>query len=183
MVYAPNLMGICLICQMTPLLPKLGKVSPCNCTATRKASRRLSQMYDGALVSSGLKSTQYSIIAEIYRRGHEPLTVSELAEAMVMDRSTLGHNLRPLERDKLIALQSTESDRRTKRVVLTGKGQARFAEAYVLWRRAQDRFEQRFGTKEAADLRAVLLSIAADSSLAYSLRALPSELAGKRADD
>jgi DNA-binding MarR family transcriptional regulator len=77
-------------------------------------------MYDGALVSSGLKSTQYSIIAEIYRRGHEPLTVSELAEAMVMDRSTLGHNLRPLERDKLIALQSTESDRRTKRVVLTG---------------------------------------------------------------
>ncbi|WP_420993114.1 MarR family winged helix-turn-helix transcriptional regulator [Cupriavidus sp. 30B13] len=144
--------------------PDVPEVSPCNCTAMRKASRRLSQMYDNALAPTGLKSTQYSILAEIKRHG-EPPTMRELADAMVMDRSTLGHNLGPLERDGLVELAASATDRRSKHVVLTARGRARIAEARRLWQAAQKRFEQRFGAAQAAALRAVLLDIAADETL------------------
>ena len=77
----------------------------CNCAALRKASRRLSQLYDSALAPSGLKSTQFAMLAEIERRTDEPPTIRDLADALVMDQSTIGQNLRPLERDGLVSLQ------------------------------------------------------------------------------
>lgn len=141
------------------------EVSRCSCTAMRKASRRLSQMYDGALAPAGLKSTQYSILSEIGRHGAEPPTMRQLADAMVMDRSTMGHNLGPLQRHGLVALTVSETDRRSRIVALTTKGLAKLAEAKALWRVAQDRFEQSFGVAEAAELREVLLGIAADGFL------------------
>jgi len=39
--------------------------------------------------------------------------------AMVMDRSTLGHNLKPLERDDLVLLRLSNLDRRKRYVELT----------------------------------------------------------------
>jgi DNA-binding MarR family transcriptional regulator len=147
------------------------KVSRCNCTAMRKASRHVSQMYDVALAPAGLKSTQYSILSEIERRAADPPTMRELAEAMVMDRSTLGQNLIPLERDHFVALEASDADRRRKLVVLTRRGRAKYAEARTLWRVAQERFEQRIGAAEAASLREILLGIAADAEL---VRPIPS---------
>ena len=137
----------------------------CNCTAMRKASRRLSQMYDAALAPSGLRSTQYSILRELKQRAGDPPLMRHLAEAMVMDRSTLGQNLVPLERDGLVKLEPSRADRRSKHVVLTPEGQRKYAEARLLWREAQDRFEQRFGGVEAAYLRKMLLGIAGDTLL------------------
>ena len=137
----------------------------CNCTALRKASRRLSHLYDSALAPAGLKSTQYSILSEISRRAEAPPTMRELADALVMDRSTLGHNLRPLERDQLVSLEGGATDRRRKYVVLTRKGRAAFAQSNKLWRTAQAHFETNFGIAEAAELRGILLGIAADSTL------------------
>ncbi|MEA3132625.1 MAG: hypothetical protein QOG17_471, partial [Gammaproteobacteria bacterium] len=68
----------------------------CTCGCLRKASRRISQLYDMALAPVGIKSTQYSILSEVARGSASgPVTMCELAAAMVMDRSTLGHNLRP----------------------------------------------------------------------------------------
>src|ERR1700694_5434080 len=82
------------------------RAAACTCGSLRKASRRISQLYDTALAPAGIKSTQYSILSEVERGGFaEPVTMSELASAMVMDRSTLGHNLRPLQRDDLIVLR------------------------------------------------------------------------------
>jgi DNA-binding MarR family transcriptional regulator len=132
-------------------------LSPCHCTALRKASRRLSQIYDAALAPTGIKSTQLSILAEINRRRSEPpLSLNELAILLAMDRSTLGHNLRPLERRKLIALIAGRKDGREKHVELTKTGQEKLAEARALWDRAQGSFEQQFGRKRAADLRETL---------------------------
>ena len=88
----------------------------------RKASRRLSQLYDDALAPSGLRTTQYAILSELERRSKKPPTMRELADAMVMDRSALGHNLRPLERDGLIALEESKEDRRRRHVVVGHKG-------------------------------------------------------------
>jgi DNA-binding MarR family transcriptional regulator len=148
-----------------------GDLNICNCTALRKASRRLSHFYDNALAPAGLKSTQYSILSEISKRADSPPTMGELAEALVMDRSTLGHNLRPLERDQLVSLEGTATDRRRKYVVLTRKGRARFAKSKKLWHIAQAHFEANFGITEAAELRGILLGIAADSALAQPVPA------------
>ena len=98
---------------------EMDEFSQCNCTGLRKASRRVSQLYNAALASTGVKSTQYSILAEIERCGAKPPTTRELADALVMDRSTMGKNLRPIERDRLIELIPSETDRRVKHVVLT----------------------------------------------------------------
>ncbi len=138
----------------------------CTCGSLRKASRRISQFYDTALAPVGIKSTQYSILAEIDHAGpDERLTMCELATAMVMDRSTLGHNLRPLERDAMLVLRLSQSDRRKRYVELTSKGKETLEEARRLWRHAEGRFEKIFGKQPAAKLRAVLLSIASNQDL------------------
>jgi DNA-binding MarR family transcriptional regulator len=84
---------------------------------------------------------------------------------MVMDRSTLGHNLRPLERDDLLSLRLTLSDRRKRHVALTRKGKSTLQRARRLWRTAEGRFETIFGKRHAADLREVLLYIAGNNEL------------------
>jgi DNA-binding MarR family transcriptional regulator len=140
--------------------------SSCIATAMRKASRRLTQLYDDALKPRGLRSTQYAILAELTRRPKEPPTMAELAQDLVMDRSALGHNLRPLERDGLIAFRESEEDRRRRHVILTPQGKTKFREAEQLWLIAQARFNQMFGESEAARLRATLLGIAHDERLA-----------------
>ena len=67
---------------------------PCNCLALRQAARRVTQFYDQALAPSGLRTTQYSLLAVLRRL--QPVSQGGLAAALVMDRATLGHNLRPL---------------------------------------------------------------------------------------
>jgi DNA-binding MarR family transcriptional regulator len=138
----------------------------CNCSALRKASRRLSQLYDSAIAPSGLKSTQFAMLVEINRREGQPPTIRELAEALVMDQSTIGQNLRPLEREGLVSLEQDSADRRSRRVKLTRAGSSRLAAAKPLWNDVQAKFEAGFGKRAAADLRGVLLTIARDQSLA-----------------
>jgi len=89
----------------------------------------------------------------------------ELAAAMVMDRSTLGHNLRPLQRDDLLILRFAIADRRKRHVELTKKGRSTLRAARRLWRTAEGRFEEIFGKEHAAELRSVLLNIAANDDL------------------
>ena len=137
----------------------------CNCGALRKASRRMSQFYDSALASCGLKSTQFAMMTEIDRCGAEPPTIRQLAEALVMDQSTIGQNLRPLEREGLITLVQDEADRRSRRVKLTKAGRARITAALPLWSAAQARFEGGFGQQAATELRNVLAGISRDRSL------------------
>lgn len=138
----------------------------CTCGSLRKASRRISQFYDCALAPVGIKSTQFSILSEIERRSLEGrVTMCELAVAMVMDRSTLGHNLRPLQRDGLLALRLGQDDKRKRYVELTRKGRSVLHRAQELWHRAEGRFEQIFGKQNALELRSVLLSIANNKEL------------------
>jgi DNA-binding MarR family transcriptional regulator len=148
--------------QPSALTPR----SACTCGSLRKASRRISQFYDTALSPVGIKSTQYSILSEVDRGSIEgPVTMCELATAMVMDRSTLGHNLKPLERDDLVVLRLSSADRRKRHVELTRKGKSVLQRSRRLWRQAEGRFEKIFGKEPAAELRAVLLSIAGNKEL------------------
>jgi DNA-binding MarR family transcriptional regulator len=153
-----------------PMKPKLrgtaARRTPCTCGSLRRASRRISQFYDTALAPVGIKSTQYSILSELdLGAGGGPVTMRELAAAMVMDRSTLGHNLRPLERDELLVLRLAKDDGRKRYVELTKKGKAMLLRSRRLWRLAEGRFEKIFGKEPAAELREVLLSIANNKEL------------------
>jgi DNA-binding MarR family transcriptional regulator len=151
-------------------LPGTAKQAPrksrCNISAVKKAARRLSLMYDTVLAPTGLKSTQYGILSELNSRGAALPTVGQLAEELVMDRSTLGQNLRPLERDQLVTLLTDPRDRRSRLIALTQQGMAKLNEAAKYWRFAQDRFEAAFGKQEAAELRSVLYAIAHNEKLA-----------------
>jgi DNA-binding MarR family transcriptional regulator len=142
--------------------------SKCTAAALRKASRRLTQFYDTALAPTGLTVTQYSLLTELAGRGTLVPTVTELADAMVMDRSGLGRTLGPLERDGLITLAVDGEDGRARNVVLTAKGKARQRQATIFWARAQERFSDIFGTRQAAALRSTLLTIAYDERLRSS---------------
>lgn len=130
----------------------------CNGAALRAASRRVSQIYDEEMLATGLRTTQYSVLNNIDKRGR--CSLSQLAEDMTMDRSTLGHNLRPLEREGYVTLGVDPDDRRTRSLSLTTKGQKKLAECRPAWRRAHERFEQMFGAEKAAALREILTEIA-----------------------
>src|SRR6478672_13613256 len=97
----------------------------CNCLALRAATRHVTQFYDQVIAPTGLRTTQFSILAKLKRRG--PLTINALAEDMVMDRTTLGRNILPLERDRLIRIEPAKSDRRAKELHLTKAGKERLA--------------------------------------------------------
>jgi DNA-binding MarR family transcriptional regulator len=129
----------------------------CSCGAVKRASRRLSQLYDEMLEPSGLRSTQYTLLTQILIAG-EP-SLRQLAGALVMDLSALGHTLRPLIRDGLVALRPDLSDRRVKRAILTALGRARQREAQSLWRVAQGRIDDLLGAAEADDMRRMLNAV------------------------
>src|SRR6201981_1087834 len=110
------------------------RTNRCNASAAKKAARRLSLMYDTVLAPAGLKSSQDGILSELHGRGPALPTVRELAEELVMDRSTLGQNLRPLERDKLITLLTDPKDRRNRLIALSKLGIAKLKEEGKNWR-------------------------------------------------
>ena len=129
----------------------------CNCQALRQATRRVTQFYDHALASTGIRITQLPILYRLGRNG--PTTMKALAEAMIMDRATLGHNLRPLEAQGLVT-RAIGKDRRERLVTLTPLGADRLTEARRAWKDAQARFEGVFGSGESEALRATLARIA-----------------------
>jgi DNA-binding MarR family transcriptional regulator len=140
----------------------------CNCLALRQATRHVTQFYDQFLAPSGLRSTQYSILARLQRKG--PMTINALAAELVMDRTTLGRNILPLQRDGLIAVGPGKIDRRSKELRLTAAGTARWRSALKGWRRAQARFETVFGATRAETLRALLEEVATDQQIAAAER-------------
>jgi len=129
----------------------------CNCLAIRQAARQMTQLYDGHLAAAGLRSTQYSILSRLARLG--PLSINKLADAMVMDRTTMGRAVRPLERDKLVAISSTKEDGRVRTIRLTPSGEKRLALARTLWLKAQEEFETAYGVAAAAKLRSALTQV------------------------
>ena len=94
------------------------------------------------------------------------MTINALAAELVTDRTTLGRNLLPLQRDGLIAIGPGQSDRRSKEVRLTAAGAARFRAARKGWQEAQAQFETAFGVKRARELRALLHEIATEEEIA-----------------
>ena len=126
----------------------------CSCGALRQAARHVTRLYDEMLAPVDLGLNQYSILSKLDRFG--PSRIQDLAARLVMDRSTLGHLLRPLEKRELVSIGVSQTDRRGRVVSLTAAGVALMARARPLWAEAERRFEQAFGADEAQGLRATL---------------------------
>ena len=90
------------------------------------------------------------------------LLMSELADTLVMDRTTLLRALKPLQRDGFVATAASEHDTRAHALSLTKLGERTFAEAKVAWQAAQDEFETQFGRDRAKALRDELFSVTAE---------------------
>ena len=89
------------------------------------------------------------------------MSINTLAAQLVVDRTTLGRNIRPLERDGLIAIEPDPSDRRSKILRLTKAGAARFRRAEKHWVEAQKHFERAYGGRQASQLRENLRAVIA----------------------
>jgi DNA-binding MarR family transcriptional regulator len=97
------------------------------------------------------------ILIHIARAGTP--TMGDLATALVLDRSALAHNLKPLERDGLVKVIVDRNDKRSRLVKLTARGEEKLRESMGLWKKAQHCFETAFGSEEARALRASLALI------------------------
>ena len=108
--------------------------TPCVCATLRKATRALTLLYDEHLRPGGLRVTQYSLLKNVLAR--EPVSVNELSETTVIDRTTLTRNLRVLQQAGLIRIQEGE-DRRSRELTVTPRGREAVAKATPCWERAQ----------------------------------------------
>ena len=116
---------------------------PCLCAVMRKAARILTRRYDHYLKSGGLKITQYSMLANIAR--NPGISVSELAELLLMDQTTVSRNLHVLEKLGHVSLEPEQTDHRIKRVRITDSGMSKMDAARPLWLEAQQEMERVLG--------------------------------------
>ncbi|PWL17117.1 MarR family transcriptional regulator [Falsochrobactrum shanghaiense] len=129
---------------------------PCFCTLLRQAARRTSTIYDEALAPLGINVAQFSLLRRLNRAGK--LSLTELARAAELDRSTVGRNAKVLQRMELIAPVDGEDHRETK-VGLTDKGRGILSRGAPLWDRAQEEIETKLGNDGADNLQALLRAL------------------------
>lgn len=134
-----------------------GPADACHCLAVRQAGRWIGQLYDRHLAGCGLTSAQFSILAQLDHLGGAG--IAGLAQAMVMDRTTITRNIAPLERDGLVRIEADAQDGRRKVLALTAQGRAALVRARPHWRRAQAAFEKHLGARDAAAMRDMLRKV------------------------
>ena len=124
---------------------------PANCTCfnLRKAARAVTRVYDEALKPSGLRATQFSLLSVVANRG--PAGMTELARALVMERTTLTRNLKPLMDQGFLQVVAG-ADRRQRPIAVTPRGRKALDRALPLWRCAQAKIADGLGRARWEDL-------------------------------
>jgi DNA-binding MarR family transcriptional regulator len=135
---------------VTSELERIAANTPCACLSVRQAARAITQVYDQSLRPTGLRATQFPIL--LVARNEGSIAVSRMADMLVMDRTTLTRNLRPLERLGLVQIESG-TDKRTKLISLTEAGKAKFTEALPLWEAIQQRVREGLGNERSDRMR------------------------------
>jgi DNA-binding MarR family transcriptional regulator len=133
------------------------EIDQCNCFAIRKAARRTSRLYEDILQPTGLRITQFLILAVLAKVSGA--SVNELAERLDLERTAMGKTLGPLERDRLIQIEPSPVDGRSRIIKLTSRGNQVFQDALPLWRNAQQRLAELNGTRWLSALRSSLSEI------------------------
>ena len=133
-------------------MPDRVNFGDCSCFNLRRAARRVTQIYEHALAPSGLKATQFTVLAVLDRsETGEGVAMTRLAEKLGTDRTTLTRNLGVVERDGLVTIK-TGDDLRSRLVVLTEAGRTAFKRAVPLWAKAQAEMARHIGEDQKAFL-------------------------------
>jgi DNA-binding MarR family transcriptional regulator len=130
------------------------EIASCTCLRLRKATRRVTQIYDQMLEPAGLTIAQFSLLAHLWP--NEQLSIGTLAEALVTDPTTLTRNIKPLAERGLLRIFSDTDDRRRRLISLTDEGRAIVPVAAPLWRKAQARLAVLLGASEIGSLNGAL---------------------------
>lgn len=130
------------------------KDSPCNLFFLRSAARAVNRQYTAVMKSTGLQPNQFSLLFILNMAG--PLSITELAAKMELDRTSMSRNLSPLKKLGLIEI-ADEGWHRTRAVSLTAEGAAALQKAMPLWRQAQNDFAEHMGREDTANLMALLM--------------------------
>jgi DNA-binding MarR family transcriptional regulator len=131
-------------------------LEPTHCVSNNlhKTARAVSRVYAEEMRPAGLARSQFAILEHLARGG--ALAVSELADCLYMERTTLTRNLKPLEQAGLVARKSSTADARVRLVEITAEGRSRLIDARRYWRKAQARLLKLFGADEWRTLEATL---------------------------
>lgn len=128
--------------------------SSCYCALLRKATRRVSATYDAALAPFGINIAQFALLRTVARRG--PLSLTELGRISGLDRSTIGRNVRVLERLDLMKTGRGDEDQREAVITLTDKGRSVLDGAMPAWESCQEAIEAKLGRAKVEALRDIL---------------------------
>lgn len=127
---------------------------PCLCALIRKAGRVVTSKYDKYLKPCGLKVTQLSMLAKIAKSPN--ITVSELAQSLRMDQTTVSRNLQVLEKSGYIHFEDETTDHRIKKIQIVALGVSKMNEAVPLWEKAQMDMERVLGDADIKMMMEIL---------------------------
>ena len=134
--------------------PAPAVVRGCTCFKLRRLTRRVTAVYNRALAPTGMRVTQYSLLSNL--RGSDAVPVSQLAQTLDMDRTTLTRNLKPLADAGWVEVRPSLLDARVRLVVLTSSGDEHLRAARGYWRRAQEEVNGTIGEADLMQLHAML---------------------------
>ena len=127
----------------------INKTQGCLNFQLRRTSRSLARYYDDALRRHGLRITQFNILAVLAQTG--PIAITALADFVGLERSALARNLKPIARQKLIAI-TPGNDRRTRTVKLAPAGKRKLEQTIQPWHEAQTKLVKKIGRDEVSTL-------------------------------
>lgn len=105
-----------------------------------------------------MTTTHFAVLREVERAGM--VTMSRVADALIMDRTSLYRVIAPLLRDGLLQCTSSDDDARAKCLAVTRLGKSRMVRAAREWEAAQARLVSHVGPREWQRLSASLLELA-----------------------
>jgi DNA-binding MarR family transcriptional regulator len=127
------------------------ETAQCLCLASRRAARTITRAFDRELRSHGLRATQFTLLATLSLKGEQ--SVSELAEFILTERTTMMRNVALAEQRGLVSSRRHENDARVRLVKITPSGSEILAAALADWRLVQARLTAAMGSEAADGLR------------------------------
>ncbi len=140
--------------EMSNKRRKYKQLSECSCNMMRKSARKITQFYENNLREAGIKPTQFSILATLANTG--PIQLTQLANRLILERTSLTRNLNVLERNTWIDIQPGEEDSRQRVVSLTRNGYKQLDCAIPYWQKAQKAIAKDMGQETIIGLRTTL---------------------------
>ncbi len=116
----------------------------CICTTLRQAALTATEAYDEALAPTGLKVTMYRLLHRLSQE--DGLNITQLAKRVGLDRSTIGRNLKVLEREGMIEFEGGK-DERARVIKLTELGLEKMRAGQPLWAEAQRNMREKLGAE------------------------------------